>query len=540
MQVLRKILAFAFVALIVMASYQCARRGAPTGGPKDETAPVLLRADPPNMSINFNTKKIRLYFDELIQLKDVQEQLIISPPLKYLPEITPQGGANKFIEIILKDTLLENTTYTFNFGQSIVDNNEGNANAFLNYVFSTGDYLDSLVLRGVVKDAFNKEPDDFISVMLYKIDSTYNDSTVYKRPPTYLTNTLDSAIVFELKNLKEGNYAIFGLKDASKDNIFDQKTDKIGFLQDTITLPTDSIYLLNLFKEVPDYSVIVPSMVARNKISFGYYGDGSGMHIKPLTPLPDSVRTTVLKENDKDTLNFWFTPFEMDSIVFEVTHEALMVKDTFNVIARKVEADSLTLSINQRGELDFGTPVTLSANTPIKMLDTTKVSMQKQDSIPISFKVLLDSAKNTISLNFEKEPETAYGLALLPGAVTDFFGTANDTLNYAFNTKSLADYGNLSINLAGASLTYPVLVQLTNDKGETQREQYATEPTTFEFNAIKPANYLVRVIFDENENGKWDTGSLLEKRQPERIAYYPTPLEIRANWEVIETFTILD
>lgn len=111
---------------------QCARRGRPTGGPKDVTAPVWLKAEPENMTINFKATKIRLYFDELVKLEDIQEQLIVSPPLKYLPEITPQGGADRFIEIKLKDTLQENTTYTLNFGQSIVDNNEGNPNSFFN------------------------------------------------------------------------------------------------------------------------------------------------------------------------------------------------------------------------------------------------------------------------------------------------------------------------------------------------------------------------------------------------------------------------
>ncbi len=170
---IQRILSFFFLIAVVLAALQCARRGSPTGGPKDNTPPVLLKAEPENLTTEFKAKKIRLYFDEYIKLEDVQNQLIVSPPLKYNPEVTPQGGARKYVEITLKDTLLENTTYTLNFGQGIVDNNEGNPNSFLTYVFSTGTYIDSLTVSGVVKDAFNKKADEFISVMLYEIDTAY-------------------------------------------------------------------------------------------------------------------------------------------------------------------------------------------------------------------------------------------------------------------------------------------------------------------------------------------------------------------------------
>ncbi|MFS4454605.1 Ig-like domain-containing protein [Maribacter sp. 2304DJ31-5] len=539
MNMLRRILASLFILLMALGLYQCARRGTPTGGPKDKTPPVLLRAEPPNMTINFDKQKIRLYFDELVKLKDVQEQLIVSPPLKYPPQLSPQGGANKYIEILIKDTLLENTTYTLNFGQSIVDNNEGNPNPFLTYVLSTGDYIDSLELAGVVKDAFNKEADEFISVMLYKIDTAYTDSTIYRRPPDYITNTLDSTIIFRLKNLKEGKYSLLAIKDAAKDNIFDQKTDKIGFVTDTINLPTDSIYLLNLFKEIPDYGVAVPSLVSKNRISFGYYGQGKNIKITPLTSLPDTVKSIVLKEPEKDTLNYWFTPFEMDSIIFTVTNETLKVIDTFIVKNRKVGFDSLRLTANQRGNIDFEQKFKITANTPIVWTDTSKISVTIKDSIPLNYSLELDSLGNKLDFNFPLEPNESYTIDILPDAIQDFFGNTNDTLSYRLSTKSLADYGNLRVNLNG-NITYPIFVQLTDEKGETQREIYAEQPMVYEFNSINPGNYMIRVIFDENKNGKWDTGSFLKKIQPEKVSYYPGTIEMRANWEKIETFNLLD
>lgn len=534
---LKKMLGFLFCALIVLALWQCAKRGSPSGGPKDIVPPELVRTEPENFSTNFKAKKIRLYFDELIKLEDVQNQLVVSPPFKNPPEITPQGTPSKYIELVIKDTLRESTTYTINFGQSIVDNNEGNPNSFLTYVFSTGDYIDSLSVSGAVKDAFDRKAEEFISVMLYEMDTTFTDSTIYKSPPLYISNTGDSLPLFELKNLKAGNYALIALKDVNKNNMFDQKQDKIGFIQDTISIPTDSTYLLNLFKEIPDYSASVPSYVAKNKIIFGYQGDYRDMKIAPLTVLPDSVRTTIMKERGKDTLNYWLTPTDLDSIIFTVTNDKMQMIDTFTVKTRKLPMDSLKISTNVSGKFSFGDTFSILANTPIAEIDSSKVDLVVNDSVPATYTLALDTLENKINFDFEVEPTYKYRFSLLPGSITDFFGMQNDSLEYSFSTGSLADYGNLRVNLGG-SVAYPVIVQLTNEKGELKREIIATEPQMFEFNSLEPANYVLRVIFDENGNGKWDTGSYLGKKQPERVSYYPGLIEIRANWEKEENFIL--
>ena len=534
---LKKLLGLLFVTFMVLALWQCAKRGSPSGGPKDITPPKLVRAEPENFSTNFKATKIRLYFDELIKLEDVQNQLVVSPPFKNPATISPMGGPSRYIEVTIKDTLRENTTYTINFGQSIVDNNEGNPNSFLSYVFSTGDYLDSLTLSGAVKDAINRKADEFISVMLYEIDSAYTDSTIYKQPPLYITNTGDSLPFFELRNLKAGKYALFGLKDVNKNNMFDQGQDKIGFIEDTITLPTDSIYGLNLFREQLNYKPSVPSLAANNKIIFGYQGDYRDMVIETLTTLPDSVGTTILKERDKDTLNYWFTPTDLDSIIFMVRNDKVQVLDTFTVKMRNLPMDSLKLSASVNGKFNFEDTFSILANTPIVAMDTSNISLMVSDSIPATYTYELDTLRNKIDFDFETEPSQKYSFSMLPGAITDFFGIQNDSLAYNLSTSSFADYGNLTMILSG-NVNYPVIVQLTNEKGEVQREILATEPQSFEFNNLNPGNYIARVIFDENGNGKLDTGNYLEKRQPEEISYYPGTIEIRANWEKEETFIL--
>ncbi|MDC6385203.1 hypothetical protein D2V93_03795 [Flagellimonas taeanensis] len=534
---LKKVLGFLFLAFMVLALWQCAKRGSPSGGPKDVTPPKLVRTEPENFSINFKAQKIRLYFDELIKLQDVQNQLVVSPPFKNPAVISPQGTPSKYIELTIKDTLRENTTYTINFGQSIVDNNEGNPNRFLTYVFSTGDYIDSLSVSGAVKDAFDRKAEEFISVMLYEMDSTYTDSTIYKSPPLYISNTGDSLPLFELKNLKAGRYALIALKDVNKNNMFDQKQDKIGFIQDTVIVPTDSTYVLSLFKEVSDYAASVPSYVAKNKIIFGFQGNHRNMKIEPLTVLPDSVRTTIQKERGKDTLNYWLTPTDLDSIIFTVTNDRMKMIDTFTVKTRKLPMDSLRVSTSASGKFNLEDTFSLLANTPITEVDTSKVGLMVSDSIPLPYTHALDTLENKVDFDFDVEPNQKYRFSFLPGAITDFFGMQNDTLDYSFSTSSLADYGILRMNLGG-DVTYPVIVQLTNEKGEVLREIIATKPQVFEFNSLEPSNYVARVIFDENGNGKWDTGSYLNKVQPERISYYPGLIEIRANWEKEENFIL--
>jgi len=537
---IQRILGCLFLVLVITALAQCARRGTPSGGDKDILPPELIKAVPENLSTNFSAKKIRLYFNEYIKLKDVQEQLIISPPLKYAPLIKPQGSASKYIEIIIKDTLKENTTYTFNFGQSIIDNNEGNPNSFLNYVFSTGDYIDSLEVTGAVLDAFNKSSDKFISVMLYEIDSTYNDSTVYLRPPNYITNTLDSTNIFRLKNLKAGEYSLFAIKDEGKNNLFDQNSDKIGFTANTITIPTDSIYALSLFKEVLDYNISVPKFAAKNKIIFGYQGIPDNVVIETLTQFPDTISTLVTKEPKKDTLNYWFTPFEMDSIIFVIKNEYEKKIDTFTVKSRKkVPTDSLKTTPNQSGNLSFIDSFHIRVNTPVTSIDTSKINITNKDSLAVNFKAMLDSTENRLNFDFERLPNEQYIIELFPGAIQDFFNTENDTITLKFSTKSFADLGNLTLNIDG-DVSYPLIVQLTNDKGEVQREIYIKEAKPIVFNYIDPTNYRIRVIFDANKNGKWDTGNYLKKIQPERVSHYPELIEVRANWELEQTFTIVN
>ncbi|MEH6408130.1 MAG: Ig-like domain-containing protein, partial [Leeuwenhoekiella sp.] len=302
------------VILLLLTVVNCAKRGTPTGGPKDETAPAFVEATPPNYSTHFEGNEIRIYFDEYIKLKDLQKNLIISPPMSPAPLITPLGSASKFIQIEILDTLIPNTTYVFNFGNSVVDNNEGNPFTFFKYVMSTGDYIDSLSVKGRIKDALLREPDQFVTVMLYPVDSIYNDSIIYKSPPRYVTNTLDSSTTFDLSNLKEGRYQLAALKDEDNNYTFQPAKDKIAFLDTFIDVPTDSVFTLSLFSEA-ETAVARPKYAASQRVTFPVTGNKDSINIE-LINKPADFSSLITQQEGIDSLSYWYKPqIETDSLI---------------------------------------------------------------------------------------------------------------------------------------------------------------------------------------------------------------------------------
>ncbi len=523
-----------FLFLIV----SCAKKGTITGGEKDEIPPKFVKATPPNFSTNFDKNEIRIYFDEYIKLNDPQKQIIISPPMDPKPEITPLGGASKYIKVKFIDTLLENTTYSINFGQSVVDNNEGNPNPFFRYVFSTGNSLDSLRIQGVVGDALEKKADPFITVALYEVDENYTDSLVFHEVPRYVTSTLDS-ISFDLDNLKEGKYKLIALKDAATNYTYQPKQDKIGFYEEIVTLPADTAkaFKIDLFKEILDFKALKPKQVSKNEIIFGYEGLVDSMKIHLVSKAPENFETRILPDKAKDTLHYWFKPFfEADSLIFEVTN-AKNYRDTLVTRFKDQYKDSIKLTNNVKGSLTFNQDFTLFSNTPIEAIDEKFISLIDKDTLEIPFSVQLDKIKNEAVFTFERTESNAYKVQLLPEAITDFIGNVNDTININFRTKKLADYGTIFFTLQNVK-QYPVIIQATDEQGKFIDEKVVTKEETTVFDNLDPGKYNLRIILDANKNGIWDTGNFLKGIQAEQVVYYPQPIEVRANWELKQTFIL--
>ncbi len=525
--------------VIALQLLSCARRGNPTGGPKDENAPILITTSPTINSINFSDKEIKIYFDEYVVLKDVREQLVVSPPLKYPLMISPQGLPSKRISIKIKDTLQTNTTYVFNFGNSIQDNNEGNILANFKYVFSTGKQIDSLKLSGTIKDAFAIKPKDFVSVMLYKANEKFTDSTIFKEKPFYVANTLDT-IAWNITNIKEGKYHLIAMKDKNSDLIFQPKEDEIAFLDTIISLPTNQQIVLKLFKEVPNFSIKKPEEMAKGHLMFGYYGDAENLQIttqKIYAKNQDSLafKSYLIPEKNKDSIHYYYTTnTKIDSINFKLSNRDFIAENMVKIRLKKV--DSLVFKKNL-SVLHPKDTFSIVSNNPLVSVIDKEINLFVQDTIPVNFTTKVKEL-NSIQLIFEQKPSKRYHLEILPNGITDIFKQVNDTLNYNFSTKKETYYG--SINLTVNTKNYPIIVQLLDDKYQIISEKYATEKKPFLFDYLIPQKYTIRVIADTNGNKKWDTGNYLKKLQPEKVYYYPKTIKVKENFYLNQQFDIVE
>ena len=519
--------------LLVLIVVSCAKRGSISGGLKDTIGPILKMSFPMNFSTNFKGNEIKLTFDEYIKLKDLRKQLIISPPMKNEPLILPTN-VSKYISLKINDTLQPNTTYSFNFGQSIADNNEGNPFNQFKYVFSTGAFIDSLTLGGSVKDAYNKEVESFVSVMLYDVNDAFKDSVVYNQYPRYITNTLDSLKTFKLENLKAGKYLLVAMKDYDSNNKFNPKKDKIGFRKQFITIPNDSLVELKLFKETLSYKAYKPFQSSGNRLILPYEGKTNDVKItlKNGTEILPSITTKFPK---KDSLQVWFKPLKVDSLAMALAKDKYQANFTFRIKDQK--KDSLKISAIQNSILNFRERFTLGTATPLTKFDNSKIKLTNKDSVSVAFTTEYYDFNQQLSFDFKKEPSEKYTFKIMPGALTDYLERSNDTLIYMLATKDLADYGNLTVNLQNVH-RFPVIVELTNENGDVLSTEYSEKNTKVEFNLVEPSLFTLRLIYDDNKNKEWDSGNYIEKRQAEEVVYFSKPIDVRANWDVEQVFDV--
>lgn len=531
---------FLFLVIIPIILTNCAKRGTITGGAKDTLAPVMTSSFPENYSKNFEGNTIKLNFDEYVKVKDANKQVIVSPPLKKSLSILPQGGASKTLTLRISDTLQPNTTYSINFGQSIIDNNEGNPYTAFKYVFTTGDKIDSLSIKGSTNDALSQKNDDFVSVMLY-LAETFTDSTVYKETPLYITNTLDKNSDFTIDFVKEGKYYLVALKDKSNNNKFDPAFDKIAFYEDPITFPVDStkVFNLKLFKEDLPFKVKRPAQQSNNKVSFGIektnYKDFK-VDAQVNNKIIDSRITRVA---DKDSIVLWLPKLEInkeDSLKVTVSNQGKTFTEAIKLKSMKT-SDTLEVNIPKSGTLNFRDNFKIKATTPIEKFNQHKITLIKKDSSIVPFDYKWNKLDNVIELLFNKAENEVYTATILPNAIVDFYGKANDTIVSKINIPELRNFANLTLSLNNVK-SFPIILQLLDSNEKVVYEVYSEKQTEFVFEAIQPNKYTIRVIYDTDKNKEWTTGNYLLKQQPEEIYYYPQLIDARANWEINQSIDL--
>ena len=532
-----KNLVYILFSLIIL--FGCAKRGTPTGGPKDSIPPVLVNASPKLNSTNFDSEEIRLTFDEWIKLNKVQDQLIISPPLeKSSYEIKPLSGVTKKVFLKFLDSLAPETTYTINFGNSIQDNNENNTLTFFSYTFSTGETIDSLYVRGNTKDAFSQESDEFISLQLYRVDSLFKDSIIFQDKPTYISNTLDSTN-YTFQNLKEGKYLLIALKDVDNNYFFDPFFDKIGFIDSLITLPRDSVIDLKLFKEETEIIWDKPHFINSEKIGFGYYGKLDLDKIKIESNIPDSINYVFIKEKETDTLNLWLSRNSFDSLNFSLI-ETDTIKLTTVKFDRKRDSliDSLNISSKTANVIHLKESFKISSNIPLNKIEDSLITIRDIDSLIIPFTTSINDRLDEINIDFEVSPSDDYSIFIKPRAIKDIRGTENDTLQFNVVSQTLEDYGNVFLDVITNNESKFILHLLDSNSNIIREFNNVNSNSTYTFDYIRPGKYTFRLIEDLNSNDIWDTGNYLKQVQPEPVYYFPSELDVRSNWDLNETFNL--
>lgn len=535
---------FSLLMLTILTVISCARQGSPTGGPKDETPPVFLKADPDTLDTNVdvNLQEATINFDEYILLKEYSKNVVVSPSFQIPPIVTPQALAKKNISIKFQEPLLPNTTYSFNFGDAIQDFNENNKLSNFQYVFSTGSFIDSLKVTGRVNSSYDFKLPEKILVGLYKVDSTYKDSIILQKKPYYIARANDKG-EYQLNYLASGKYKLIAFEDKVENVMYDYGKERLAFHNEPIELNANQQINLNLFNQKPAYRKPEASFKQEGLIVFKTTGATDDVTI---TPVGKEFKTAYIQKFPRqDSINFWFNP-KVDTIVgrsaklnFKVQH-----KDQID------EVSALYSKSNTERKLEFkaindqklapNKPFKIQANAPIKSLDLSKIYVFK-DTVSIPFKVSIDTV-NAQNLNFafEKNLDEKFEVNIYPNALTDVLGEKNDTLAYPIKMGTRGDFGHLKLTLQNEPSKPFILQFLKTDKDFTVIEEIynPANKNYFEFNFIEPGEYLFRLLVDENENGKWDTGDYLSGKQPEPIYLYPEPIKIRAMWDATETWVL--
>lgn len=530
------ILLFAVIILQTLV-YSCANVGYPTGGEVDKNPPKVLAFIPDNESKNFASNKVIIQFDEYIQLKDIDNQVLISPPFEQKPEIQAKG---KSLHININDTFKPNTTYLFQFKNAVVDNNEGNPLPSFDYVFSTGNFLDSLSIKGSVSDAFTQKPDEGMYVFLY---SHFSDSVVVNSKPVYVTKT-DREGRFEFKYIAQGKYKIIALKDDDKSLTYNNVSEKIAFSTDAVipqyiadSCDTILAVKLNTFVQESDIQRIINSNMLKT-------GRAVIVTQRPLmSPTINAFGTEIIKyiNSTRDTLLLW-TKQPSDSLSLIINDDS-GINDTLKLrYFQKKGSPSREpfMKTNLKTTFPYFDSIRIRFTNPVDSIaNADELVYVKTDTDSFYTSLQFDSIMLNATLMLGLKPDTDYQIMIPGNRLTDIYGNKNDTINLKTKVDNSSDYGTIKLKLDSINDTLPYIVQILSEKDKVIAQKVAHKATAV-FPNLTAGAYKVRIIKDLNCNDKWDAGNYWNNRQSEPVYFLPKTIELRNNWEIEETFSLAE
>jgi Bacterial Ig-like domain len=551
----------------------CARQGTLTGGPEDKDAPILdtLRSTP-NYQTRFSGRYIELGFDEWLVLKNPAQQVVISPPLAKNPKVTLDGKVVK-VDLGENAQLRPNTTYTINFGDAVADFHKDNVVKGLRYVFSTGDVLDSLELRGTVYDGFSGEPVENVTVALYDV---LTDSVPIKEKPYYFART-DKNGLYKIQNIRSGQFKIVGIDEGTASDLrWNGGGEGIAY-QDSLVSITDSTQnqqvRLKVFKTELPFKLTDRAVGRYGLARLAYSRTPSKQTlIRPLDI--DTAGMRLLTERSQDSLLVWYDmppdrtaqawrllAGERDTVAIKP-----LARADFLQKHRLLIADGVPVAVGKRKSVPTpGTPqpggapaiktevqnptrsARLNFNVPINNIDTSKWQVWT-DSVTTTrnFRVYRDSmSPRTVVLDVPWVSNASYRLVVLPGGLTDFYGTVlQDSVLRAYNVMNEKNLGAVNLTLGQLVPGRAYVLQLLAGSATIESERlFVASSTTYRaaFPSLAAGTYTARIIEDLNANGRWDTGDYYLHRQPERVftkkldALRPN-FDLESDFDAIEDF----
>jgi len=560
----------------------------PSGGLKDTIPPVVVHSIPVFGQKNFNDQKIRLTFNEFVITEGINEKFVVSPPTKKKPIFRTKG---KSLIIDLNEKLKPNTTYSLDFKDGISDNNERNALKNLRLAFSTGPTFDSLRIVGFIKDAFNLEPIANSYVLLYRGRS---DTLVYKTRPDFIAKT-DKMGFFAVTNLPADTFQVYGLSDLDNNLKYTPGTDSISFIdnvvipsakfmpqRDTVVSGIDTLLVFGKTKFSPEplyllrfgepfFNLRLDKYVhpTRKVVDFAFtqsvadtfniepvnFKAKPGWKYTEMSAKSDSVRIwlTDSMNYNKDTLIFKVDYLQQDSLKEYYTRSdtlRLYFTDVTQTSKNKrkerrrigKEEISVPLTTNTKAGFDIYRQLLIESPEPIAVFDTSKIALfEKKDSlyIPVKYKITPDSLnKRRYHLAHPWKFGTNYRFTVDSAAIKTIYNIYSKKLKEDFKTQEEEYYGKISLSLK--NVTGPTIVQLLNDDKDEKIVQSIPVKKDGEvsFKYLEPKKYLIKAIFDRNDNGKWDTGDMKKRLQPEDVMYYLEVIKVRGNWEAKKDWSL--
>ena len=591
----RQILNSVLVVLISFVMWiSCANPVAPTGGPKDEIPPEFLGSEPVNRARNFDAKRVNLVFDEFVVLKDLNQHLLVSPPMEEKLDVKTKGKGVR-INFAKEEVLSENTTYTIYFGDAIVDLHESNPIPNFQYVFSTGSDIDSLSIRGKVLSAEYLLPAEDVFVCLYldNNDTLVFDSLPQKVRPYYVAKT-NAEGAFEINNIKNDHYLIFAVKDANANYFNDMPNEAIAFTEalimpeevfdyipDTIPVDTSNVklmdslwanYAVQVTKETHTLLLFEPQDSVQ-KVLKDEFLDNRRMHFEFKYPLEEDVVFEALNvdadkkvflveySSDKDSLDLWFLKPFADTLVLKMVVDTLQA-DTLEIVwavpkikemprarrnrgeekSSKAEVETIDYKSNFSSDFPYFAKGKVIFETPIKSANFENCTLL-EDTISVPFEIYFtDKVKRKLLIDYAWKEGVDYRFEIPDQALTDIYGVKNDSIVEKFTATEESDYADLILKLTlpedSNSIWQIQIIKGSEDKEQIYGSMRVQASGDVAFSKLAADTYRIRILEDRDNNGRWTSGDYAKKQLPEKVFYFPTEVELKSGWKVEEEWVV--